>query len=189
MFSHLLFAWMPGRSDSARWTAFQMAPVLLLGGILLAGGVPQNAAAQEFGRPNNIETNAAYFFYGQPGEATIQVSLLGVRASGIYEVPDSTDLRTVLSLAGGMDLRPRSDNQKRPKVTIRLHRNGQMGTDPVFEALLREILRGEREVPMLRENDTIMVDVVQPSEFTFSQGLSIVSTLASVALLIARIVD
>lgn len=166
-----------------------MATVFLIGGILSFGLAPNTVKAQEFGRPNNIETNAAYFFYGQPGEATIQVSLLGVRASGIYEVPDSTDLRKVLSLAGGMNLRPRTDSEKRPRVTIHLHRGGQSGADPVFEALLREILRGEKEVPMLRENDVIMVDVVQPSEFTFSQGLSIVSTLTSVALLIARIVD
>lgn len=168
---------------------YQAAVLLLVGGIILGGIAPEAASAQEFGRANDIETNAAYFFYGQPGEATIQVNLLGVRASGVYEVPDSTDLGKILSLAGGMNLRPRTEEQERPEVTIRLHRGGQIGKDPAFEALLREILRGERDVPTLRENDTITVDVVQPSSFTFSQGLSIASTLASIGLLLDRVLN
>lgn len=199
MVSRLPSSQTTGQCGPAGWTifrvavfrvaVFRIAALLLACGILSVGLASRTASGQEFGRANDIETNAAYFFYGQPGEATIQVNLLGVRASGVYEVPDSTNLGKLLSLAGGMNLRPRTEEQERPEVTVRLHRGGQIGGDPAFEALLREILRGERDVPVLRENDTITVDVVQPSSFTFSQGLSIASTLASIGLLLDRVLN
>ncbi|MCS4221262.1 hypothetical protein [Salinibacter ruber] len=189
MVTRLLSLQILGQHSLANWAMSQVAVLLLVSGTLILGITPEAASGQEFGRANDIKTNAAYFFYGQAGGATIQVNLLGVRASGVYEVPDSTDLGKVLSLAGGMNLRPRTEEQKRPEVTIRLYRGGQIGGDPAFEALLREILRGKRDVPVLRENDTITVDVVRPSTFTFSQGLSIVSTLASIGLLLDRVLN
>lgn len=50
--------------------------------LLLAASF-QPVQAQEFGRAGELETNSAYFFYGRPGEATIQVNVLGVRQSGL----------------------------------------------------------------------------------------------------------
>jgi len=162
----------------------------VLGAVLLLLGAVPSVQAQEFGRPSELDTNSAYFFYARPGDATIQVNVLGVRLSGLYEIPEGTDLSRLLALSGGMGLQPRTDREEPPEITIRLYRSTQPGGgDPTFEARYDEILRGRAEGPVLEENDVVMVDVVQPSEFTFSQGLSIVSTLTSVALIIVRILD
>lgn len=89
-----------------------------------------------------------------------------------------------------MGLRPRTDREDPPRITIRLYRSQRPGgEDPIFEARYKEILRGQTEAPILQEDDVVMVDVVQPQQFTFSDILSVTSTLTSVALIITRIVD
>ena len=150
------------------------------------GSVAPEARAQEFGRIGEVQTNASYFYYAQPGEATVQVSLWGMPQPGIYEVPDSTALDRLLTLAGGVNMQTRQENRKPPRITVRLYR-GERGEDPIVEARLEDILRGTAEVPILRENDRVVVETVQPTSFTWQDGLSIVSTAASLTLLVLRI--
>jgi hypothetical protein len=151
----------------------------------LATAVP--VQAQEFGRIQETETNASYFFYAQPGEATIQVAVWGVPQPGLYEVPDSTDLDRLLSLAGGIPMQARREGRKPPRITVRLYRPEQSRQDPLLEARVQDLLQGEVGAPQLRENDVIVVETVQPDPFTWRDALSVVSTAASLVLLGLRI--
>ena len=162
------------------------------GGILLAllllgaaGALP--AQAQEFGRIQDTQTNTAYFFYAQPGEATVQVALWGVPQPGLYEIPDSTDLGRLLTLAGGVQMEARREGRKPPRITVRLYRPAQSRDEPLVEARAQEILQGEVDAPPLKEDDIVVVETVQPTSFTWQDGLSIVSTAASLTLLVLRI--
>jgi hypothetical protein len=155
--------------------------------MLAALGTALPAQAQEFGRIQETKTNTAYFYYAQPGEATVQVSLWGVPQPGLYEIPDSTDLDRLLTLAGGIPMQERQENRKPPRITVRLYRPDRSREEPLVEARIQKILDGKVDAPPLRENDIVVVETVQPSQFTWQDGLSIVSTAASLTLLFLRI--
>jgi len=160
-------------------------------GMLLAaaviGGAAPTAQAQEFGRIQETNTNTAYFFYGQPGEATVQVYVWGAAQAGIYEIPDSTSLARLLTMTGGVARGERQEGQKRPRITVRLFRPTQSREDPLLETRAQQVLRGNVGAPPLQENDIVVIETIQPSQFTWQDGLSILSTTASLALLVLRI--
>lgn len=174
------------RMQVPRWTLL----VFMMWMTWMSGVVsPIEARGQAFGRIAETETNVAYFFFARPGEATVQVSLWGVPQSGIYEVPDGTDLDKLLTMAGGAPIGPRQENQKRPKVTIRLYRPDASRTDPILEVPLEEMLSGTATYPALEDDDIIVLEVIQPAEgFGWRDGLSLVTTAASVTLLTLRII-
>lgn len=155
--------------------------------MLLLGTATVPAQAQEFGRIQETKTNTAYFYYAQPGEATVQVAVWGVPQPGLYEIPDSTDLDRLLTLAGGIPMQTRQEGRKPPRITVRLYRPERSRQDPLLEARIQKILEGEVDAPHLRESDIVVVETVQPTSFTWQDGLSIVSTAASLTLLVLRI--
>ena len=170
-------------------TALHVRVASALGPLLLCAllGAAPAAQAQEFGRIQETETNTAYFYYAQPGEATVQVSVWGVPQPGLYEIPDSTGLDRLLTLAGGVPMQERRENRKPPRITVRLYRPEQSRDTPLVEARVQALLQGEVNAPQLREDDIVVVETVQPSQFTWQDGLSIVSTAASLTLLVLRI--
>ncbi len=165
--------------------------LLLAGVILVAGSLAPEAQAQEFGRLQEMKdrSNVAYFYHAAPGEATVQVSVWGAPQPGIYEVSDTTALDELVTMAGGVPLEPRPDNQKRPEITVRLYRPKDAGRSLLFEAPFEEILSGEEQFRGLKDSDILVIETEQQTEFTWRDLLSFSSTAVSVALLIARIVD
>jgi hypothetical protein len=157
------------------------------------------AQAQEFGRIQETETNTAYFYYAQPAEATVQVAVWGVPQPGLYEIPDSTDLDRLLSLAGGIPMQQRQENRKPPPhhraplpprtIAAGPAPGGARGEPPGVEARVENLLEGRVDPPRLRENDIVVVETVQPTSFTWRDGLSIGSTLLSLTLLVLRIMQ
>jgi hypothetical protein len=166
---------------SATWTALLFPLAVLF--------FPATASAQEFGRIAETETNVAYFFFAQPGQATVQVSVWGAPRPGIYEIPDGTDLDRLLTMAGGAPLSTRQSNQKPPRITIRLYRPSQSREEPLFEAPLEDMLLGTAATyPTLEDDDIVVLDVVQPApRFGWRDVLSIVTTAASLALITLQI--
>jgi hypothetical protein len=57
------------------------------------------------------------------------------------------------------------------------------------EARVENLLEGRVDPPRLRENDIVVVETVQPTSFTWRDGLSIGSTLLSLTLLVLRIMQ
>jgi hypothetical protein len=164
-----------------------------LGIVLVLSGLHiPDARAQEFGRIADLETNVAYFYHARPGEPTVQVSVWGtVPRPGIYEVPDTTELDKLLTMAGGVPLEPRTENQNRPEVTVRLFRPRAGGQRSLlFKAPMDSMLAGTApRYPQLGDNDILVVETETDRSFTWRDGLTVGSSLISVALLIVRIID
>ena len=146
---------------------------------------------QAFGRVEETKSNVAYFYHAKPGEATVQISVWGtVPRPGIYEVPDTTDLDKLLTMAGGAPLEPLQEDRDPPKITVRVYRpqKGDEEKAKIFEAKLDRMLQGNAIYPALQDNDIVVVETVKPDKpFGWRDVLSVSSTLASLTLLALRI--
>lgn len=121
----------------------------LLGLTLSALALSAAPTAAQDGRYGQIASTQAtapgYFFFAQPGQATITVIAGGNFAySGRYELGVGTDVADLFGLAGG------------PKTiltgsTLRLVRNGAV----TFEVPVREL--AQADAPTLRDGDTVEV--------------------------------
>lgn len=169
--------------------SLRLLVIVLLG--VVGGGLVPAAQAQEFGRLQEMKdrSNVAYFFHAAPGEATVQVSVWGAPQPGIYEVSDTTALDELVTMAGGIPLEPRPDNQKRPEITVRLYRPKDTGRSLLFEAPFEDILSGDEQFRGLKDSDILVIETEQQSRFTWRDLLSFTSTGVSVALLIVRVVN
>jgi hypothetical protein len=163
--------------------------VLLLLVALAAGSGPPAAQAQAFGRVEETESNVAYFYHARPGEATVQVSVWGtIPRPGIYEVPDTTALDKLLTMAGGAPLEARQENREAPTITVRVYRPESDGRNEIFQAELDRMLQGNASYPALRDNDIVVVETVRPKQpFGWRDVISVVSSLASLTLLGLRL--
>jgi hypothetical protein len=159
--------------------------------VLCVGGglVPPDAHGQAFGRVEETKSNVAYFYHARPGEATVQVSVWGtIPRPGIYEVPDTTDLDKLLTMAGGAPLEVRQEGREAPSITVRVYRPKKNGRNQIFESKLDRMLQGTPSYPSLRDDDIVVVETVRPKQpFGWRDALSVVSTLASLTLLGLRI--
>jgi hypothetical protein len=179
-----------------------VAGIVFLSGWMLA---PAPADAQGFGRVEETNSNVAYFYHARPGQATVQISVWGtIPRPGIYEIPDTTDLDKLLTMAGGAPLQPRTEDRDPAKITVRVYRPqsaaaSEAGNDAesqsaprtmIFEAPLERMLAGKAQYPDLRDDDIVVVETVQPKEgFSFRDVLSVASTLGTLTLLALRIFD
>jgi protein involved in polysaccharide export with SLBB domain len=147
------------------------------------------ALGQEFGRVEETETNVAYFYYARPGQATVQVSVWGtVPRPGIYEIPDTTDLDKLLTMAGGLPIEARRRGDRRAEITVRLFRPQESGRELLLETDADSMLRGSTAYPSLEENDIVVVETIRPKDrFGFRDVLSLASTLGTLTLLGLRI--
>jgi protein involved in polysaccharide export with SLBB domain len=162
--------------------------LLLLTGLSFVG-LPTDAQGQAFGRVEETKSNVAYFYHARPGEATVQVSVWGtVPRPGIYEVPDTTDLDKLLTMAGGAPMEARVEDQEAPTITVRVYRPGKNGRNQIFESELVRMLQGNPSYPSLRDDDIVVVETVRPKQpFGWRDVLSVLSTLGTLTLLGLRI--
>ncbi|WP_259225247.1 hypothetical protein [Salinibacter ruber] len=93
----------------------------------------------------------------------------------------------LLTMTGGIARGEREEDQKRARITVRHYRPEESRQEPLLEARAQEILKGNVKAPRLREDDIVVVETVQPDQFTWRDALSIVTTGASLVLLGLRI--
>lgn len=180
------------KSKSVHW-------VITLLGILLffqqhAGAQQVQDRIQELFTPGIYGSNIANYYFAQPGDFTMLVSVWGdVGRSGRYEVPIGTDIGQLLSLAGGPGADVRgvvgSDTWSRRgagKTIVRLSRlTGGAGREIILEYRIEDLLTlRERDVP-LQEGDIIMIDRVRP--FNIWDLFTLLSTSGTLLLLLDRI--
>lgn len=161
---------------------------LLLGLVLLVAG-GRAAYGQAFGRVEETKSNVAYFYHAKPGQATVQISVWGtVPRPGIYEVPDTTDLDKLLTMAGGAPLKARREDRDEVKITVRVYRPDESGRNQIFESRLERMLQGNPNYPALNDNDIVVVETIKPKEpFGWQEALSVASSLGSLTLLALRL--
>lgn len=142
------------------------------------------AQAQEFGRAEQMSSNAAaYYYFYEQGQSTVQVSVIGaVRLPGLYEIATGTDVRRLLMLAGGPTLDTRDARRERT-VTVQLLRAGE--ERPVFERPLSEAVTGA--APQLIEGDALLVEVVDRERFNWRDTFTILGGLSAVAFMVQAV--
>lgn len=145
---------------------------------------PPSVAEGRLGRAELTESTAqTYYRYYVPGEATIQVSVVGsVPQPGLYEVGLGTDLGRVLALAGGPRYDPRERNRRR-RVELRLYRPNA-GPEPIYATTLQDAATNPGVYPQLREGDTLLVDVIEVRGFEWQDAAAIAGGLSAVALIL-----
>lgn len=157
--------------------------------ILLVLGFAQAGLAQEFGRTQELlegNNQTAYFVFARPGEATIQVHVMGAGGSGVYEVSEETDLGTLLVLTGGMMLPPRLKGEER-NTTIRLyHREGDRRSLS-YEASLEAFVADPGGYPLLREGDVVAIETIEKRRFSWRDLFSIGTAAATIVIAVDRV--
>ncbi|MEP0548313.1 MAG: hypothetical protein ABJF88_15355 [Rhodothermales bacterium] len=146
-------------------------------------------AAAQTPRPTDvIAQGTSYFIFAAPGEATIELLVLGNTKSGVYVVGETTTFTELLALSGGTGA---SDQNQSVRVerTVRLLREEGGERVVVYEADADEALRQTGAHPTLMNGDMVTVETEVHSRFNLRDTLSIVTSLASVTLLILRLVD
>jgi len=143
--------------------------------------------AQEFGRIGTYTiTNTSYHAFARPGEATIQVLVLGSVNAGIYEVGVGTDLGELLALTGTA-IPERTKGEKRT-LTIRLYREVDGIRNLIYEAPIQQMLNEPKNYPDLQEQDIFMVETIVREKKDWYQIVRTGISIISLGLLIDRLI-
>ena len=158
---------------------------LLLSLALMA--MAPGATAQVFNRVEETTSNStSYYYYVQPGSATIETYVMGtVRSPGLYIVEEGTDLGQLLALSGGPILDV-LDQTRRRKVTIRLFRPLAYSDRPIYEIELDRAVVQREPYPILRNGDVLTVEIVEARRFDWRDMLTIVGGLSALAIAVER---
>ena len=155
----------------------------LLIALLLALAVPayaQDAPIQQV--PVQTHTPGVYQRIAHPGESTIPVIVMGLGGQGLYEVGESVDLDELLVLSGGTGLNPKAN-----RVTIRLYRNHVGQRVVAYEEPLERMLVDQANYPKLQAGDMLYVESRPRRQFSWREGISILSAASTLILLYYRL--
>lgn len=145
--------------------------------------------AQEFGRVGDVEAvGTSYHVFTRPGEATVQVLVLGA-GGGIYEVAADTEIDEFLALMGGVPSFGVRSDKNRIEVTIRLYRGQEGARTLIYEAPIEEMLTNPGQYPELRDEDVFVVETVEKSRIGWRDVLSIFTSVSSLILLVDRVAN
>lgn len=169
-------------------TLARAARCLLLAGLALAA-LP-SAAAQEpipgdFGRVTGTESTAGpYYFFTERGAPTVRVELWGAVAQpGLYDLRAGTDLRTLLSIAGGPTFEFIPTQRQRIDIVI------TRGPDGARERL--EVLDIEaatlNDNPLLQDGDTVLVRSKSRVAFSYREVITLVASVLGIILAVDRL--
>ncbi len=144
--------------------------------------------AGRFLRPTPEGTpTASYHRFFLPGEATVQVSVVGaVQQPGLYEVALGTDIGRLLALAGG----PRYDvreSDRRRRVELRLFRP-QAGPLAIYATTLQDAATNTAVYPALCEGDTFLIDVIERRRIGLQEIATIAGGVSAIAFLFSALV-
>ena len=176
--------------------------VLLFVAVCLACAAAPGASAQDVPAPQPVldsarvdgaygqiaktETSVApYFYFTERGAPTVRVELWGAVATpGLYDIRAGTDLRTLLSLAGGPNLADVGLNKQRLDVIIVRGPDGARVPLEIFD--VTEIPYGQN--PLLRSGDTVYIRSATKRRFTLRDGITIVASIVGLLLAIDRLI-
>lgn len=153
---------------------------LVLGTVLAAAPAAAQAEGR-IGRSERLRTSVpSYYFFHQPGEATIQVAVEGsVQNPGLYEVALGTDLGRLLALAGGPRLEPRERRTART-VEVRLFRPVE---GMIYATTFQDFAVNTAAYPPLREGDRVLVEVIQRQGFAWQDVFTVAGGLSALAII------
>lgn len=131
--------------------------------------------------------SAAFYGFAESGDVTIQVHVWGaVSFPGLYEVPRDTKLSTLISLGGGPLMGERI-NRARRHMTVKLYRFNGVDHEVIFESATENKILELQDDPILMPNDILSFESVVSQRFSWRDIFSVVSTAATLVLLIDRV--
>jgi hypothetical protein len=155
--------------------------------MLLVGLATRSSVAQSLDLPTR-NAGAYYTYVDDPSDITIEVKVWGsVQNPGLYEVRQGLNLSTLLTLAGGPLTSSRGPRMK-SALTLRLYRlqpGGQYVT--LYETLMQDELIALDQDPVLTHGDMLVVDEKVRQSFGWRDGLSVLTALGTIALVIERV--
>jgi len=148
--------------------------------------------AQEFGRVGEYETTgAAYNTFFLPGEATVQVQVLGsIGSTGIWEIGVSVDLGQLVALTGGPSVPLSQSTQGATRSysegTVKLYREVGGRRDLIYEAPMDRMLQEPDLYPPLQDGDILLMETVthQTNRLTWRDAVLLLNTVISTAVLV-----
>lgn len=159
---------------------------LALAALFLALALPASAQpVTRIGQSEQMRQNTTgYYYYHLPGEATIQVSVEGsVLYPGLYEVATDTDMRRILSLAGGPRFEVRDRNSSR-RVELRLFRP-EVGQ--IYAATLADASSNPGFIPALQHNDALIVEVIERRRIGWQDIATVIGTIGTLAFIVTSV--
>lgn len=164
-----------------------LALLALLGLVVAPASVPA-AHAQAFGRVGDfITSGTSYHVFVEPGEATVQVQVLGsVGGPGLYEIGVGTDLGRLLALTGGLQFISENPNIRR-SVEVRVYRLQDGRRTVIYEAPYEEVLQEPAQYPTLRDEDVIVIEATTRQRFTWRNAIGVVGSIAGIVLVLDRL--
>ena len=163
-------------------TRYLFLVLLMIG---LAGGTVQAQTLDDL-----RGSTAAYYRFANPDDIAIEVKVWGsLQYPGFYEVPQGTRLSTLLTLAGG-PLAVR-DAQTRQVLTIRLWRPQPNGEphQTISETRMEDEIFALNEDPVLFSGDIVVADELVKQRFGWRDGLSILTSVGTLILIIERLAE
>jgi hypothetical protein len=168
-------------------TLMRLHMVARLTALLLFVGVLGAAPAQAQGL--TAASGVAVFRYAPPGEPTMDIHVWGaVRSAGIYQVERTATLVDVLTVAGGPAL-PAETDRAEQTVRVEVVRDPAGARTVVLAAKLDALTGQDVTLPELEDGDLVTLTSESRQRFTWRDALSVTSSVASLALLILRIVE
>jgi hypothetical protein len=161
--------------------------LMRLSALLLFVGALGAASAQAQGL--TAASGVAVFRYAAPGEPTMDIRVWGaVRSAGVYQVEEEATLLDVLTLAGGPAL-PAETDRTEQTVRVEVVRDPSGARTVVLATTLGELTDQDVTLPELQDGDLVTLTPESRQRFTWRDALSVTSSLASVVLLVLRIVE
>lgn len=158
-----------------------MSRALLL--VLLLGVLAPTLRAQGVTTISGVSV----FRYAEPGMSTEDIRVWGaVRSPGIYQIEPTTDLLTLLTLAGGPLIAGEDDRTIR-EVDVRVIREPEGVREIVLDLPLDDLLSTDAQLPDLQDGDLVSLRARSQQRFTWRDALSIATTVGTAVLLGLRI--
>lgn len=135
---------------------------------------PRQGPTQQVDVPVQRIGQASQYYIGATNELLIRVNIWGrVLRPGQYFIPSTTDLITLISVAGGPEPRSRLDN-------VRIVRNTEDGAEIIVVNIKKFLKTGDKRlIPNLEPEDTIILS--GSTWQLFADVVGVISQLAIVA--------
>lgn len=143
------------------------------------------AQSQVLVPPPQGSTTGPYTRIAVPGEATVQVMVMGVEVNaGLYEIGESIELDELLVLTGGGTYDP-----KTYKTTIYVYRQAGGERTVIYEEPIQRVLIDNSTYPQFQNGDILLVERILRNRYTLFEVARTVSSATSLILLAIRIAE
>ncbi len=166
----------------------RFSQLAMLGLLSVLMGV-QSSSAQISELDRSRLNQAAFYNYTEQGDVTIRVHVWGaVRFPGLYEIPRSSLLSDLISLAGGPQASERAQRSTR-LVQLKLHRQEGSGTEKtvVFSSAMENEIIVANEDPILADGDVLTFEATIRQGFRWRDLFPIVSMVGTIVLILDNI--